>query len=97
MHTHSRGGESVIYIDPPLWPARGRVWSHLVSDVSYDELHTFAARIGMPPRAFDRDHYDVPEDLYAAALAAGAQAVGCRELLLRLKAAGLRRPKRRGA
>ncbi|MFC0037558.1 DUF4031 domain-containing protein [Actinomadura rayongensis] len=87
----------MIYIDPPLWPARGRVWSHLVSDVSYDELHTFAARIGMPPRAFDRDHYDVPEDLYAAALAAGAQAVGCRELLLRLKAAGLRRPKRRGA
>jgi hypothetical protein len=87
----------VIYIDPPLWPARGRVWSHLVSDVSYDELHTFAARIGMPPRAFDRDHYDVPEDLYAAALAAGAHAVGCRELLFRLKAAGLRRPKRRGA
>ncbi|POM24821.1 hypothetical protein BTM25_34590 [Actinomadura rubteroloni] len=87
----------MIYIDPPLWPARGRVWSHMVSDVSYDELHTFAARIGMPPRAFDRDHYDVPEDLYAAALSAGAHAVGCRELLSRLKAAGLRRPKRRGA
>ncbi|NUS53778.1 MAG: DUF4031 domain-containing protein, partial [Streptomycetaceae bacterium] len=31
-----------VLIDPPTWPGHGRMWSHLVSDVSYDELHTFA-------------------------------------------------------
>lgn len=83
----------MILIDPPLWPARGRVWSHMVSDVSYEELHAFAARLGMPVRAFDRDHYDVPSELYGAAVSQGAEAVGCQELLLRLTRAGLRRRK----
>ncbi|GLZ09815.1 hypothetical protein Acsp04_00510 [Actinomadura sp. NBRC 104425] len=83
----------MILIDPPLWPARGRVWSHMVSDVSFEELHTFAAELGLPPRAFERDHYDVPSELYEAAIALGASPVGCRELLLRLTRAGLRRRK----
>ena len=81
-----------VLIDPPVWPWRGRRWSHLVSDVSYDELHAFvAAELGIPRRAFQGDHYDVPEDLYDIAVAAGAQPVGARELLSRLRAAGLRR------
>ncbi|MBW8486319.1 DUF4031 domain-containing protein [Actinomadura parmotrematis] len=83
----------MILIDPPLWPARGRVWSHMVSDASFAELHAFAADLGMPPRAFERDHYDVPEELYQAAVALGAQQVGCQELLARLTGAGLRRRK----
>ncbi|MEU6039401.1 DUF4031 domain-containing protein [Actinomadura sp. NPDC047616] len=83
----------MILIDPPLWPARGRVWSHMVSDVSFEELHTFAADLGLPPRAFERDHYDVPSELYEAAVALGASPVGCQELLLRLTRAGLRRRK----
>lgn len=82
-----------VYIDPPLWPGHGRLWSHLVSDTSYDELHVFAAAIGCPPRAFDRDHYDLPSERYTAAVAHGAVEVGCKELLLRLRSAGLRRPK----
>ena len=87
-----------VLIDPPVWPWRGRRWSHLVSDVSYDELHAFVAtELGIPRRAFQGDHYDVPDELYAAAVAAGAQPVGCRELLARLMAAGLRLKKRRGA
>ncbi|HEY3684334.1 MAG TPA: DUF4031 domain-containing protein [Streptosporangiaceae bacterium] len=80
-----------ILIDPPIWPARGRVWSHLVSDVSYAELHAFAERLGVPPRAFERDHYDVPSDTYTAAVGLGAHPVGCQELLARLTGAGLRR------
>ena len=28
-----------ILIDPPRWPAHGRLWSHLISDASLDELH----------------------------------------------------------
>jgi hypothetical protein len=88
----------VIFIDPPLWPTKGRVWSHLVSDESFEELHTFAERLGMPPRAFERDHYDVPSELYEAAITQGAEPVGCQELLGHLTRAGLRRPKHpRGA
>jgi hypothetical protein len=80
-----------VLIDTPVWPWRGRRWSHLVSDTDYDELHAFVAEhLGMPRRAFQGDHYDVPEELYAVAVAAGAEAVGCRELLQRLLAAGLR-------
>ncbi|MGI8682760.1 MAG: DUF4031 domain-containing protein [Mycobacteriales bacterium] len=82
-------------IDRPVWPARGRRWSHLCSDRDLAELHEFAVRLGVPARGFDRDHYDVPEQLYADALVLGAEPVGSRELLRRLTAAGLRRPKHR--
>ena len=82
-----------IYIDPPTWPGHGRLWSHLVSDVSYAELHAFAAGLGIPRRAFERDHYDVIADRYASALAAGAVPVSSREIVARLTAAGLRRRK----
>ncbi|MET8863096.1 DUF4031 domain-containing protein [Nonomuraea sp. NPDC004580] len=85
-----------VLIDPPDWPGpRGLMWSHLVSDTSLDELHDFAGRLGVPPRAFDRDHYDVPETVHARAVELGAEAVSSRELLQRLIAAGLRRRKRR--
>ncbi|MEU8824273.1 DUF4031 domain-containing protein [Streptomyces sp. NPDC048636] len=83
-----------VLIDPAAWPGHGRMWSHLVSDVSYDELHAFASRIGAPRRGFDRDHYDIPSELYETAVRAGAEEVGSKELLRRLTAAGLRRPKR---
>lgn len=83
-----------VLIDPPRWPAHGRLWSHLVSDVSYAELHSFAAANRIPPRGFDHDHYDVPQESYRLLVAAGAEPVEARELLRRLTAAGLRRPKR---
>lgn len=85
-----------VLIDPPGWRARSRRWSHLASDTSLAELHGFAAGLGLPSRAFEGDHYDVPEERYAAAVAAGAIPVSGRELLRRLQASGLRRPKRRG-
>lgn len=79
-----------VLIDPPYWPAHGTRFSHLVSDVSYGELHDFAAANGLPERAFDRDHYDVPMARYEMLVAAGALAVNSRVLLARLVAAGLR-------
>ncbi|WP_042376913.1 DUF4031 domain-containing protein [Streptacidiphilus melanogenes] len=85
----------MILIDPPTWPGHGRFWSHLVSDVSYDELHAFARLLGVPERGFERDHYDVPERLYAQAVDLGAVPVRSREIVARLSAAGLRRPKHR--
>ncbi|MFF4574023.1 DUF4031 domain-containing protein [Streptomyces sp. NPDC001410] len=86
-----------VYIDPPSWPGHGRMWSHLVSDVSFDELHAFAAELGVPRRAFERDHYDIPSHHYADAVAAGAVEIGSKELVRRLTEAGLRRPKGRPA
>ena len=84
-----------ILVDPPAWPAHGRLWSHLVSDASYAELHAFAAAIGVPRRGFDRDHYDVPAEMYDRLVAAGAVPVSSREVVRRITAAGLRRRKRR--
>ncbi len=87
-----------VLIDSPVWAWRGRLWSHLVSDVSYEELHLFVAReLGIPRRAFQGDHYDIPADLYDIAVAAGAEPVGARELLSRLRGAGLRLRKTRGS
>jgi hypothetical protein len=83
----------VILIDPPVWPGWDRVWSHLVSDESLDELHAFARTAGIPARAFDRDHYDVPSDRYDALIAAGATPVASRDLVRRLIASGLRHRK----
>jgi hypothetical protein len=80
----------VILVDRPLWPAHGRRFAHLVSDASHDELHEFARSIGLPERAFHRDHYDIPEEYWAKAVDAGAQPVGSRELVRRLRASGLR-------
>lgn len=79
-----------LLIDPPLVPWRGRLWSHLASDASYDELHAFAASLGLPRRAFDRDHYDVPDELFETVVAAGAEVVRSRDIVRRLRAAGLR-------
>lgn len=80
-----------ILVDRAVWPWRGRRWAHLVSDQSFDELHAFADRLGLPPRAFHRDHYDVPEDWRERAIVLGAEPVDSRELVRRLRAAGLRR------
>jgi hypothetical protein len=80
-----------ILVDPAVWPWRDRQWAHLVSDESYDELHTFAERLGIPRERFQGDHYDVPTELRERAIALGAQPVGARELVNRLRAAGLRR------
>jgi hypothetical protein len=83
----------VLYIDTPRWPAHGRLWAHLISDVSVAELHVFAELIGAPPRAFERDHYDVAGDRVRLAVWLGATQVSSRMIVERLVAAGLRRPR----
>jgi hypothetical protein len=85
-----------LLIDPPRWVAHGRRWSHLVSDSSFAELHEFATALGLTRRMFEGDHYDVPEERYHEVVDAGAQPVDSRELVHRLRSAGLRRHKRRG-
>ncbi|MGI8711082.1 MAG: DUF4031 domain-containing protein [Acidimicrobiales bacterium] len=81
----------MILVDRPIWAAHGRRFAHLVSDASYEELHAFAARLGLPDRAFHGDHYDLPDAWWDRAVRAGAEPVDPRTLVRRLKAAGLRR------
>lgn len=92
---HYRDGVT-IWIDPPQWPAHGRLWSHLISDTSIEELHAFAAAIGIPRRGFEGDHYDIPAERYVDVVAAGARETDGRDLLRRLTASGLRMAKRKG-
>ena len=82
----------MILVDRAVWEWRDRRWAHLVSDRDYPELHAFAAALGLARVAFQGDHYDVDEATRLTALAAGAEPVDARELLRRLRSAGLRRP-----
>lgn len=79
-----------ILVDSAMWPAHGRLWAHMVSDSDLSELHAFAAAHGIPPRAFDLDHYDVPADALDRLVAGGAERVSAHELVRRLIASGLR-------
>ena len=75
-----------VYVDEPIWQWRGRRWCHLTADDS-DELHRFAAGLGLRRRWFQskpgrpwHDHYDLPEEVRALALAHGAVALSTREM-----------------
>lgn len=85
-----------LWIDEPMWPAHGRLFAHLISDISSAELHAFALGQGMHPRAFDGDHYDVPQERWQGLADAGAIVTTGVDLARRLNASGLRLRKRRG-
>ncbi len=85
-----------ILVDPPMWPFRGGLFSHVASDQSIAELHDFAIAVRLHPRSYDGDHYDLPAERYDEVVAAGARAVSNRELLVALQRSGLRFRKRRG-
>lgn len=80
----------MILVDSAVWSWRDRLWCHLVSDASLDELHAFARSLGIPERGFQGDHYDIPDELRTQAIALGARPVTSREVVEALYAAGLR-------
>jgi hypothetical protein len=80
-----------ILVDDCIWPWRDRLWCHMVSDTSLDELHAFARWIGIPERAFGGDHYDITDEIRGIAVQEGAIEVSSRQVVLALHAAGLRR------
>ena len=80
----------MILVDECRWWWRDQLWCHMVSDVHLDELHDFADLLGVPRRGFQGDHYDIPTHVREIALMSGAVAVSSRELVVRLRAAGLR-------
>ncbi|MDR7193745.1 DUF4031 domain-containing protein [Luteimonas terrae] len=64
-----------VYVDDAVHPWRGERWAHLLAD-TLDELHAFAALLGIPRRAFqDRTsgaHYDVTAAMRERAITLGA-------------------------
>jgi predicted kinase len=70
-------------------------WCHMTTDGDFDELHAFAARLGLRRAWFQRDHYDLPPHGRAAAVALGAEEVGTDELLLRMAGPRGERARRR--
>lgn len=79
-----------ILVDACLWEHRERIWCHMVSDTSLDELHEFARGLGIPERGFHGDHYDLPSHVREVAVERGALQVTSRELVRAIAAAGLR-------
>ena len=64
-----------VYVDDAVTLWRGHRWAHLMAD-RLDELHAFAAALGMPRHAFhDKPsgaHYDGTAGLRERAIALGA-------------------------
>lgn len=64
-----------VYVDSECIRWRGRAWCHLVAS-SLDELHTFAANLGLQRRWFQArsfyPHYDVTVSVRERALRMGA-------------------------
>jgi hypothetical protein len=75
-----------VYVDAAVWERWERRWCHLLAD-DLDELHAFAATLGIERRRFQTkprrpwvDHYDIDEDRRATAIALGAIAITRREV-----------------
>src|SRR3546814_19226609 len=67
-----------VYVDDAVTLWRGHRWAHLMAD-TLDELHDFAARLGIPRRAFQDKtsgaHYDVTAQLRERPIALGAMPI----------------------
>jgi hypothetical protein len=59
-------------------------WCHMAVDGSFDELHAFAAALGIPRGRFQGDHYDLPPWVRARAVELGAEEVTTADLLVRM-------------
>ena len=75
----------MILVDPIMRHRSGE-WCHMVSDASVEELHQFAARIGLKRKAFQsisRPHYDLRPSKRRLAVSMGAEEVDMRDLVRR--------------
>ena len=75
----------MILVDPIRRHQSGE-WCHMVSDESLEELHEFAATIGLKRKAFQgvsRPHYDLRPSKRRLAVSMGAEEVGMKDLVRR--------------
>ena len=72
-------------------------WCHMAVDGPFEELHAFAAALGIPRHRFQGDHYDLPPWLRSRAVELGALEVSTAELLVRMAGPRGDRARRRAA
>lgn len=74
-----------LYVDEAIYPYRGQLWCHLYSDAGTNELHLFAATIGLS-RSWFQDkpefpHYDLSPKFRAIATRNGAREITSKEMV----------------
>src|SRR5215207_1175555 len=81
-----------VYVDASRIRWRGREWYPLSADTP-EELHAFAAHLGLERALFHRrpahpwkDHYDIPEVTRQVAIGRGARPISCRDAAEMLRA-----------
>lgn len=76
----------MILVDDPIYFWHGKYWCHMVSDTSLDELHTFAASLGLKRAWFQKQgtlpHYDITANKRQEAISKGAVAVDGKRLFV---------------
>jgi len=72
-------------------------WCHMAVDGGFEELHAFAAALGIPRHRFQGDHYDLPRWIRSRAVTLGAEEVSTGELLQRMAGPRGDRARRRAA
>jgi hypothetical protein len=76
------GGWFLVYVDNAFVESRGRQWCHLLAD-STEELHEFAAAVGLSRQAFHRaariPHYDITAKQRLLMLSKGVQSITVRQ------------------
>lgn len=74
----------MIYLDPKPIPHKGKVRYHMTAD-SIQELHLFAASIGVARCWFDKPlkhpHYDITAQQKASAMVKGAIEIGRKDFV----------------
>ena len=90
-----------ILVDPVRdYPHSGfsnTLWCHMAVEGDFEELHAFAATLGIPRVRFQGDHYDLPPWVRDRAIAFGALEVSTAELLVRMAGPRGDRARRRAA
>lgn len=76
-----------IYVDEAVWPYRGTLYCHMMTDGPIQELHNFAARLDLKRSWFQNKpghpHYDLSKNKRQQAIRLGAQAVSGVEMVRR--------------
>lgn len=79
-----------VYVDAPIWPFGRMLMCHMIADSTL-ELLAMADIIGVDRKWLQfagtpKEHFDVCKSKRAKAVAAGAQEIGPREFVKKLKA-----------
>lgn len=78
----------MIYVDQPIHTWRNKKWCHLIAD-DLDELHSFAAKLGLKREWFQnhtiQPHYDITASKREQAIKLGAKSISTKQMSERVE------------